>query len=105
MKYTTAFINLLMNFIVRLIHLTLRPYFLAQITARRQLTNSTKIQEKWKAKWNNFVQKTDLWKSRDVDGLWGCVFIRTDVLKINKKGRTHCSQNSRITLILYGQYC
>ncbi|KAM3725468.1 Longiborneol synthase CLM1 [Dirofilaria immitis] len=56
---------------MRLSCLPLRPCFLEQMIARRQSTYSVKIREKCKAKWDDFVKKTDFWKSNDVEGLWG----------------------------------
>ncbi|KAK6110712.1 hypothetical protein QQG55_40800 [Brugia pahangi] len=55
---------------MRLACLTLKPYFLEKIRTKRQLTSSTKIQRKWRANWDDFLQKTDFCKSRGVDGLW-----------------------------------
>ncbi|CAG9539660.1 unnamed protein product, partial [Cercopithifilaria johnstoni] len=53
-----------------LARLALRSNYSTQMTAKRQITSSTKNQEKWRAKWNNFTEKIDFWKCNG-DGLWG----------------------------------
>uniref|UniRef100_A0A8R1TQH1 Uncharacterized protein n=1 Tax=Onchocerca volvulus TaxID=6282 RepID=A0A8R1TQH1_ONCVO len=60
-----------MNSTMRLFCPPLRPYFLKQMVVRRQSTYAMKIREKWKAIWDDIVKKTDLWKTSNVEGLWG----------------------------------
>ncbi|KAL3982413.1 hypothetical protein ACH3XW_47065 [Acanthocheilonema viteae] len=53
-----------------LARLALRPNYSVQMIAKRQLTSSMKTEEKWRAIWNDFLQKTDFCKSAGADGLW-----------------------------------
>ncbi|VBB26286.1 unnamed protein product [Acanthocheilonema viteae] len=52
-----------------LARLALRPNYSVQMIAKRQLTSSMKTEEKWRAIWNDFLQKTDFCKSAGADAL------------------------------------
>ncbi|VDK76859.1 unnamed protein product [Litomosoides sigmodontis] len=71
MKPKVTFIRTVMGFMMWLARLALRLNYSAQTTAKRQLTSSSETHAKWRAKWNDFLRKTDFWKSDGVNGLWG----------------------------------